>query len=278
MGHRIPFSAILWIILFSVSLSCTTRQLYSYLEPVTINKSLASIDSFLVDLSGYGPTEIVPEDYAYPKQATIDAATQTWSTFVGLCKKNRFKDAYEFYSKDNNSGDFFVYMRHSSPRYQFISHVLSPMVLEYEPIDTAVTKLQGLLEMEFYLEEFTMKYGKADTSYIPESFPMVTTDLAAIYAKQGMVNEAFNLMEPFFCAVDGLHRDPAYTQFCLALFVSDIFSNSGNLDKARETLEYYKTYTQKNIDSIVDSNEIKHYFSIIDGALDEIDDKKKSLE
>lgn len=247
------------------------KSKYEVVNPNDLKLTLAKIDSARVSLVGFEPNEPgykpMNAPFDKPTQETFDTAAVTWRTFVGLCEKDKFEEAYKFYKEDGNPGDFMVCLKHSTVRYHFYKDVLGPMMYEFEPKDSADVKYLALLKVEYYLGVFMMHCGAGDSDYIPETFPDVTVELGMMLAERNRIDEALEMLDDYAYAVNGLSGNPAFTNCNLALFEASLYYASGNNKQAIETLEGYKQFTSENKDPDKDPAEYDHYFKVIDEGI-----------
>jgi hypothetical protein len=194
--------------------------------------------------------------------------------FVDLCRNGKFKKAYVYYNEKDKIGDFIVCLKHSTPRYHFYTEVISPMIFEFEQRDSASVKYHYLLKLEFYLEEFTMQYGAGDSDYIPETFPLISNDLAVFLASLRNVDEALEIIDDYAYALNGIYGNPAYTNLCVAFFTASIYTNANDSDNAKKTLEKYIEYTSEHKDPGRDPSEYEYYISLVNRSLQEMDNIK----
>lgn len=260
-----------FLITLLVISACTEKRSYNYLDSDSIIATLNTIDYSLVALKGFEPKEpeYTPKEapFGYPEQETFDKAAQTWRKFIDLCSEEKFQEAYNLYSEEGRAGDFMVCLKHSTPRFHFYTEVLEPMMYEFEPKDSADVKYMALLNFEYYMEDFAMQYGAGDNDYIPKTFPDISVLLGQKLAEQGRLDEAFELLDDYAYAVNGLTGNPAYTNFSLALFGAALHYAAGDNEQAIETLEGYKQFTSENKNPERDPAEYDYYFKLIDEAI-----------
>ena len=276
-------SIIVWLIII-VTTSCGQRvqiTKYDVINPANIILTLEKIDSSRLVLVGFEPKypEYQSEDnpFGVPTQESFDSAAVTWSTFVQLCEKDKFKKAYDFYNEDGKHGDFMVCMKHSTNLYYFYRDVIGPMMYEFEPKDSADVKYLNLLKLEHYLGECMMQYEAGSSDCIPATFPDLTVELGMMLAERGRIDEAMEMVKSFAYAVQWLNGNPAFTSFNIALYVAHLYYAAGDITQAIEALEDYKQYTSENKDPDRDPKEYEYYCSFVDEMIERMDGQNQWL-
>lgn len=238
--------------------SCDSKCVYEYIDPAYLNGTICMIDSTLSAGAWHSPENTGECEF-------IGSSKETWGRFVSLCSKDKFREAYDFINDGERFGDLLARLNHSTPRYFFFRDVMSPMMFEFENGDSAQVKYKNLLGLEVMREQTMMR--ASDTGYVPKVFPLVADELARMLAFKGRVDEALELTDDFAYAVDRIYGNSAYTNFSVTFFLSGIYSNAGQISKARETLENYKGYTMSHQDPERDPKEYDEYISRVDKAI-----------
>lgn len=273
-SNVIRIRPIVWLAAIIVT-SCGQRAhsaKYKEINPEYIKETLEVLDSArlaLVD-SDSKEREYRPEEYLFgvPSQESYDSSVVVWNTFVKLCKKDKFKEAYDYYNEEENSVEFIICLKHSTNQYIFYKDVLKPMMYEFEPKDSADVKYLSILVFEHYLGEWMIEFWAGETDYVPASFPDLTFDLGTMLAAQGQIDEALEMVKSFAYAVQGLNGNPAFTNFNTALYVACIYYAAGDIAQAIVTLEEYKEYTAEHKDPDRDPQEYESYCSYVDREIE----------
>lgn len=255
---------------------------YKVLDPVEIKQTIEMIDSARLSLVGFEPKEqeYRPEanPFGVPSQESYDSSVVVWNSFVELCKKDKFKEAYDYYNEGGNSVEFIICLKHSTNQYIFYKDVLKPMMYEFEPKDSADVKYMATLAFEYTLEEFMMQYWAGETDYVPDTFPYLTIELGTMLAGQGQIDEALEMVDSFGYAVQGLNGNPAFTNFNIALYVAHLYYAAGDIAQAIETLEDYKEYTAEHKDPDRDPQEYDYYCSYVDREIERMSGLSQDIQ
>jgi tetratricopeptide (TPR) repeat protein len=172
-------------------------------------------------------------------QAAYDQARGTWTAFRRLCDADRYEEALDFYLGENsqgekNSGDFLVFLKHSSQRYAFFSKVLFPLLREYREDRAAVDQYLGVLEFERLLEEAAIAMQAEGNGYVPEVYPFVLRDLGYCLAAAGRMDEAEDMFDAIVSGVYSLQGDELYAFYCGTGYLARLYFQSGRKDLAEE--------------------------------------------
>lgn len=123
-----------------------------------------------------------------------DVAERRWDKFIGLCRSYSYGKALDCYLE--NFADFFVYLRFSADRYEFLSSILLPLMRECRGEEFARKRYIEDLSFEKGNEEFMIALNEEDEEgYVPEVYPDVVRDLGHALAEDGRLDEALALAE-----------------------------------------------------------------------------------
>lgn len=253
--------------------SCGSRH-FNYLNPTAVNLAICDIDSTVAALHGYEPKENPGVGYPsveQPVQETYDTARKTWEEFKAKCFKQDYKGAYELYSDKEKQGDFLVFLRHSSARFQFDRDVLEPMFYEFEEESVADSLYLDVLSLEYMLESFTMKQSIGDTDYVPEEFPNLVADMGCFMSQRGRIDEALGLVDDFAYAVRVRTGSDARTNWAVTYLVATFYLNAGQKEDVIYTLKQYKEYSKEHIDMFADQDEYDFFMSEADKHIQSLD-------
>ena len=156
-------------------------------------------------------------------------AEQRWDKFIGLCRSYSYGKALDCYLED--FADFFVYLKISDDRYEFLSSILLPLMRECRGEEFARKRYIEDLTFEKTTEEFMIAINEGREGYVPEVYPDVVRDLGHALAADGRLDEALALSEDLVepadrCGEDGLAEGISYV---LTLFKE--FGDTADKDK-----------------------------------------------
>lgn len=159
-----------------------------------------------------------------------DVAELRWDKFIGLCRSYSYGKALDCYLE--NFADFFVYLRFSADRYEFLSSILLPLMRECRGEEFARKRYIEDLSFEKSNEEFMIAINEEDgEGYVPEVYPDVVRSLGNALAEDGRFDDAIALSEDLVepadrCGEDGLAEGISYV---LTLFKE--FGDTADKDK-----------------------------------------------
>lgn len=177
----------------------------------------------------------LPDSLAYDylnsdeMEKSRNIAEQRWDKFIGLCRSYSYGKALDCYLED--FADFFVYLKISDDRYEFLSSILLPLMRECRGEEFARKRYIEDLSFEKSNEEFIIAINEGREGYVPEVYPDVVRDLGQALAEDGRLDEALalakDLVEPADrCGEDGLAEGISYV---LTLFKE--FGDTADKDK-----------------------------------------------
>ena len=176
----------------------------------TYNHSLDTLVAGMMNEYKADDPEYEHQDEGVPaiQQQAYDEARVTWAEFKCLIDADKYEEALNLYlgeDKDyikKNSGDFLVYLKHSTQRYVFFSQVLLPLMQEYKGEDAAREDFINNLHLEKAMEDVSIQLQAENTGYVPEVYPNVVRDLGIALASSGKMDEAHEL---FYDLIDGVY-------------------------------------------------------------------------
>lgn len=178
----------------------------------------------------------LPDSLAYDylnsdeMEKSRNIAEQRWDKFIGLCRSYSYGKALDCYLE--NFADFFVYLRFSTDRYEFLSSILLPLMRECRGEEFARKRYIEDLSFEKGNEEFMIALNEEDgEGYVPEVYPDVVRSLGNALAEDGRFDDAIALSEDLVepadrCGEDGLAEGISYV---LTLFKE--FGDTADKDK-----------------------------------------------
>lgn len=158
-----------------------------------------------------------------------DVAERRWDKFIGLCRSYSYGKALDCYLE--NFADFFVYLKISDDRYEFLSSILLPLMRECRGEEFARKRYIEDLSFEKSNEEFIIAINEGREGYVPEVYPDVVRSLGNALAEDGRFDDAIALSEDLVepadrCGEDGLAEGISYV---LTLFKE--FGDTADKDK-----------------------------------------------
>lgn len=267
-------------LIFCLGVNASAQQ-YKVIDPIALQEAIVSIDSTVNAIKASYDTTHFAETIDVPGFGNIGNITlqervqgdEVWDVFSALCSAGDYKGAYEFHNSDGHRGNIMVHFRHSTPRYQFLVDVLTPMVREFEPEESVDSALLDLYQFEYAMEYITMVDDDGITGYVPESFPHIAEKLGLMLASRGMIEEALDTINPFAYAMEELSGNDAFTNFSVAIYSSSLYMAVGDVESTIQNLKEYKAYTLDNMDPDIDPEEYSIYLSMVDDALAKLEGK-----
>ena len=256
-------------------LDSTVSAMYGW-EPrdSTYNHSVDTVVSAIMDQyeaehpdrSKEGRTEHAIQQQAY------DEARITWAEFKRLIDSDLYEKALDFYegekasSRGKNSGDFLIYLKHSTHRYVFFSEVLRPLMQEYRGVDYAREEYTNLLQLEKALEDASIQMQADNTGYIPEVYPRVVRDLGLSLAESGKIDDARNLFYDLIDGVYGLTGSALLANYIASDYVEKLYLIEGDKEGAIANWNQFKEAVAQN-KSEYDPEDVEVCLKKIDEAI-----------
>lgn len=151
-------------------------------------------------------------------------AEQRWDKFIGLCRSYSYGKALDCYLED--FADFFVYLKISDDRYEFLSSILLPLMRECRGEEFARKRYIKDLSFEKSNEEFMIAINEEDgEGYVPEVYPDVVRDLGQALAADGRLDEALALAEDL---LNPALRSGEYGLHAGAEYILTLYNESGD--------------------------------------------------
>lgn len=194
----------------------------------------------------------------------VHEAWRSWAEFKRLVDADEYEKAIDFHN--DNKTYFQVLLPNSSLRYEFISEVLTPMLLEYKDFNYAANEIIDLLKFEKTLEELSITKGKNDPNCIPEVYTYVINDLGAALATIGKMDEAHDLWKDIANAIYMRTRNALYASFNGAGYAASLYLQEGMTDQAINIWEDFKAFVEE-FKSDFDKEEVAECMATIDQIL-----------
>ena len=205
----------------------------------------------------------------------LESAEKTWAKFKKLCEDDEYEKALGFYyetdedSQKRNSGDFILFLKHSTNQYVFVSSVLKPLLFEYRDRTFALEELVGILQFQKTLGDLLL-YANADNDeYVPEVYVLVVRDLGYALAELGRVEEAFDLLEDFVRGIYRLVDSQLRANFLATIYISSVDMIAGDPNAAIDAWTEFKSYHLAHGDEY-DPEELNSYLEQADEEIAEI--------
>lgn len=216
----------------------------------TYNQSVDTLVSDMMNQYNEGRPDYVPIGESEPaiKQETYDSSKLTWAEFKRLIDADQYEKALEFYFADKegedgkNSGDFLVFLKHSSYRYQFDSDVLLPLMREFKGDTFAVDHYIDILHLEKALEDASIAMNQSDEPYIPEAYPYVVKDLGFALAASGKMKEALDLSSDLISAIYDITGSAIYANFFGTQYGAQLYVAEDDPESAIALWENFERY------------------------------------
>lgn len=153
-----------------------------------------------------------------------DVAERRWDKFIGLCRSYSYGKALDCYLED--FADFFVYLKISDDRYEFLSSILLPLMRECRGEEFARKRYIEDLSFEKSNEEFMIAINEEDgEGYVPKVYPDVVRDLGQALAADGRLDEALALAEDL---LNPALRSGEYGLHAGAEYILTLYNESGD--------------------------------------------------
>lgn len=165
-------------------------------------------------------------DYLNPDEMekSRNIAEQRWDKFIGLCRSYSYGKALDCYLED--FADFFVYLKISDDRYEFLSSILLPLMRECRGEEFARKRYIKDLSFEKSNEEFMIAINEEDgEGYVPEVYPDVVRDLGHALAADGRLDEALALAEDL---LNPALRSAGYGAYAGAEYILALYNEVGD--------------------------------------------------
>ena len=236
-------------------LDSAVTSLYGW-EPrdSTYNHTLDTLVAGIMNDYNADDPEYKNQDGSIPaiQQQAYDEARNTWAVFKRLIDDGKYKEALDFYEGENassrgkNSGDFLVFLKHSTHRYVFFSEVLRPLMQEYRGDDYAREEFINLLHLEKALEDASIQMQADNTSYVPEVYPRVVKDLGIALAESGKMDEAHDLFYDLIDGVYGLTGSTLLANFMASDYAEKLYLIDGDKEGAIANWNRFKEAIEQN--------------------------------
>ncbi len=178
-------------------------------------------------------------DYLNPDEIekSRNIAEQRWDKFIGLCRSYSYGKALDCYLED--FADFFVYLKISDDRYEFLSSILLPLMRECRGEEFARKRYIEDLSFEKSNEEFMIAINEEDgEGYVPKVYPDVVRDLGQALAADGRLDEALALAEDLLTPA---LWSAGYGAYAGARYIMGIFEKTGS---AEDSYRFYEAIRQ----------------------------------
>lgn len=259
-------------------LDSAVTEMYGW-EPrdSTYNHSVDTLVAGMMNEYKADDPEYEHQDEGVPaiQQQAYDEARLTWAEFKRLIDADKYEEALNFYlgeGKDyikKNSGDFLVYLKHSTQRYVFFSQVLRPLMQEYKGEEAAREDYISNLQLEKALEDMSIELQADNTGYIPEVYPNVVRDLGIALASTGKIDEAHELFYDLIDGVYGLTGSALLANYVASDYAEDLYLIEDDVEGAIANWNRLKEAVEQN-KSAYDPEEVEVCLRRIGEAIEEL--------
>ena len=253
-----------------VQLDSTVTAMYGW-EPADSTYN-PSTDTLVASILNQLPDHPI-QSAGSVRQEAYNQARITWTEFKRLVDADEYEKALAFYlSEDENgkkAGDFLLFLKHSSQRYAFFSHVLRPLMLEYKGVDDALMDYINNLRLEKVMEDASIDLSTNANGYVPEVYPFVIRDLCFGLAAIGEMEEAEGLASDMARGVYGLTGDVLYCNYAATQLLAQMYSYVDKPEKARTTWTDFRDYLLDN-KSDYNDEDLAQCIAAIDAAIEEL--------
>lgn len=240
----------------------------------TYNHSLDTLVAGMMNEYKANDPEYERQDEGVPaiQQQAYDEARVTWAEFKRLIDADKFEEALNLYLGENkdyikkNSGDFLVYLKHSTQRYVFFSQVLLPLMQEYKGEDAAREDFINNLQLEKAMEDVSIQLQADNTGYVPEVYPNVVRDLGIALASSGKMDEAHELFWDLIDGVYGLTGSALLANYIASDYAEKLYLIEEDTEGAIANWNRFKEAVEQN-KSAYDPEEVEICLKRIDEAI-----------
>lgn len=243
----------------------------------TYNHSLDTLVAGMMNEYKASDPEYERQDDGVPaiQQQAYDEARVTWAEFKRLIDADKYEEALNFYLGEGknyikkNSGDFLVYLKHSTQRYVFFSQFLLPLMQEYKGDDVAREDFINNLQLEKAMEDVSIQLQADNTGYIPEVYPNVVRDLGFALASSGKMDEAHELFYDLIDGVYGLTGSALLANHIASDYAAELYLIDGDKEGAIANWNLFKNAIEQNKASY-DPEEVELCLNKIEQAIEEL--------
>lgn len=251
----------------------------------TYNHSLDTLVAGLMNDYHADDPEYKYRDGSIPaiRQSAYDEARVTWTEFKRLIDADKYEEALEFYLGEGddyikkNSGDFLVFLKHSTQRYVFFSDVLRRLMQEYKGDDEALNDYINNLQLEKALEDASIEMQADNTGYVPEVYPYVIRDLGMGLVVTGKMNEAQEMFSDMVNGVYSLTGDALYANFVGTQYAAQLYILDSKTDWALATWDNFKDYLKEN-ESDYDPEDLAQCLAQIEYEMNRLQGKETNTD
>lgn len=186
------------------------------------------------------------------EQQVYDEARDTWDKFKQFVDADKYEETLAFYLSDGdgetkkNSGDFLVFLKHSTHRFVFFSDVLRPLMQEYKGNDYALEEYISILQFEKAQEDASIQMQAGNTGYVPEVYPQVVRELGIALATSGKMDEAYELFYDLIDDVYGLTGRALLANYMASDYAEQLYLIEGDKEGAIANWNWFKEAVEQN--------------------------------
>lgn len=205
----------------------------------------------------------------HPTQEDYDNAKEVWMTFMELCTADRYSEALaDFYE---SHGDFLLFLKHSTLRYEFYQSVVLPLMIEYEGVEVALDKYIVYLELQQAQAEVSIALGEIQgNNYVPEVYPYILMDLAEKYTVKGDLERGMSLLSNIIASIDILTGNTMLANYTGTSTGAKLQQMAGDNHAARIIWMDYMRHLAANADLAKSKEELEYYMANAESQLHQL--------
>lgn len=243
----------------------------------TYSHSLDTLVAGIMNEYKANDSEYEHQDEGVPaiQQQAYDEARITWAKFKRMIDADKYEEALNLYLCEGNdhikkkSGDFLVYLKHSTQRYVFFSQVLLPLMQEYKGKDAARENFINNLQLEKAMENVSIQLQADNSGYVPEVYPLVVRDLGIALASSGKMDEAHNLFNDLIEGVYSLSGSALLANYIASDYAEKLYIIEGKTEGAIANWKRFKEAVEQN-KSAYDPEEVQVCLHRIEEAINDL--------
>lgn len=258
--------------------SMVTSMYGSEPKDSTYDCSVDTMSSYLMDVyEQTHPNE--PEqkrtEHAIDQEA-FDQAKITWNKFKHFIDEDQYEEALDFCLGNEDkmmkkrTGDFIIFLRHSTLRFEFFSQVLRPMMIEYRGLDFATEEYISYLHFEKANCDVIISLLTEFTDYFPEVYPNIITELGTALVSVGKIDEAMKMCGDLSNAIVLITGDVHYANFCVAGYAANLYVKDDQPDLALAIWDGYERDYLEGQKSYYEPEELNRYIRCVEAERSKI--------
>lgn len=247
--------------------SCSTRHTENF-DSVMFNQELAYIDSInnilIAENSDKIPAVADSDTGMEYNEKEIQNAWRTvkkdWDKFCSLCNRGKYEKAAELLTDVNIQGSVLGHLRQSELRYEFITNILDPLLVEYTDEEEHMFQFLDWRRTEFVTELSLVQAGRR----IPEHFPTLIKEVGYGYAYNDDFDQALGMTDILDPVIWSTSQDSMVVELNHYVYMGSIYQIAGDTTMQHQTITFF-------LDSILPEYEPvgSENYNVIYSALEE---------